>query len=56
MIPDNDSVRLLSQFTEEMNLENLYGIYSQIREIGNAAFFVLFYKNLRVPKDLHMPY
>lgn len=29
IIPDNDSVRLLSQFVEEMNLENLYSTYMQ---------------------------
>lgn len=32
MIPDNDSVRLLSQFVEEMNLEDLYSTYSRFRE------------------------
>lgn len=32
MIPSNDSVRLLSQFIEEMDLEDLYSIYSRIRE------------------------
>jgi len=32
MIPDNDSVRLLSQFVEEMNLEDLYATYSRVRE------------------------
>jgi len=32
IIPDNDSVRLLSQFVEEMNLEDLYATYSRIRE------------------------
>ena len=32
IIPDNDSVRLLSQFVEEMDLENLYATYSRIRE------------------------
>ena len=32
IIPDNDSVRLLSQFVEEMNLEDLYSTYSRIRE------------------------
>ena len=32
IIPDNDSVRLLSQFVEEMNLENLYSTYSRTRE------------------------
>jgi transposase len=31
-IPDNDSVRLLSQFVEEMNLEDLYATYSRVRE------------------------
>lgn len=32
MIPDNDSVRLLSQFVEEMDLGDLYATYSRIRE------------------------
>lgn len=32
LIPDNDSVRLLSQFVEEMNLEDLYATYSRVRE------------------------
>ncbi|KYH33286.1 hypothetical protein CLTEP_21440 [Clostridium tepidiprofundi DSM 19306] len=32
MIPVDDSVRLLSQFVEEMNLEDLYSTYSRIRE------------------------
>jgi len=32
IIPDNDSVRLLSQFVEEMDLRDLYSTYSRIRE------------------------
>lgn len=32
IIPDNDSVRLLSQFVEEMNLSELYSTYSRIRK------------------------
>jgi transposase len=32
IIPDNDSVRLLSQFVEEMDLGDLYSTYSRIRE------------------------
>lgn len=32
IIPDNDSVRLLSQFIEEMDLGDLYSTYSRIRE------------------------
>ena len=32
MIPVNDSVRLLSQFVEEMDLKDLYSTYSRIRE------------------------
>ena len=32
MIPVNDSVRLLSQFIEEMDLKDLYSTYSRIRE------------------------
>lgn len=32
IIPVNDSVRLLSQFVEEMDLEDLYSTYSRIRE------------------------
>lgn len=32
MIPVNDSVRLLSQFIEEMDLTDLYSTYSRIRE------------------------
>ena len=35
IIPDNDSVRLLSQFVEEMDLRDLYMTYSRIR--GNQA-------------------
>ena len=31
MIPNNDSVRLLSQFVEEMDLTDLYSTYSQLR-------------------------
>lgn len=32
IIPENDSVRLLSQFVEEMDLTELYSTYSRIRE------------------------
>lgn len=32
MIPSNDSVRLLSQFVEEMDLSDLYKTYSKIKE------------------------
>lgn len=32
LIPDNDSVRLLSQFVEEMDLEDLYSTCPQARE------------------------
>lgn len=32
IIPENDSVRLLSQFVEEMDLRDLYSTYSRIRE------------------------
>ncbi|MEA1884862.1 MAG: IS1182 family transposase [Thermotogota bacterium] len=32
MIPVNDSVRLLSQFVEEMDLKDLYATYSRVRE------------------------
>jgi transposase len=32
MIPVDDSVRLLSQFVEEMDLTDLYSTYSRIRE------------------------
>lgn len=32
IIPEDDSVRLLSQFIEEMDLEDLYATYSRIRE------------------------
>ncbi|WP_309449291.1 transposase [Clostridium sp.] len=32
MIPANDSVRLLSQFVEEMDLKDLYLTYSRVRE------------------------
>lgn len=32
MIPVDDSVRLLSQFVEEMDLENLYSTYSRVSE------------------------
>ena len=35
LIPKDDSVRLLSQIIEEMNLEKLYQIYSRIR--GNSV-------------------
>ena len=32
IIPEDDSVRLLSQFVEEMDLTELYKTYSRIRE------------------------
>ena len=32
IIPDNDSVRLLSQFVEEMDLTELYSTYLRVRE------------------------
>ncbi|SHK91280.1 hypothetical protein SAMN02745243_03986, partial [Hespellia stercorisuis DSM 15480] len=32
IIPDNDSVRLLSQFVEEMNISDLLGTYFRIRK------------------------
>jgi transposase len=32
MVSDNDSVRLLSQFVEEMDLTDLYSTYSRLRE------------------------
>lgn len=32
LIPDNDSVNLLSKFSEEMDLTDLYSTYSRIRE------------------------
>ena len=32
IIPANDSVRLLSQFIEEMDLTDLYSTYSRVRE------------------------
>ncbi|WXR62544.1 transposase [Peptostreptococcaceae bacterium AGR-M142] len=32
LIPTNDSVRLLSQFVEEMDLSDLYSTYSRLRE------------------------
>ncbi|NRY60356.1 IS1182 family transposase [Clostridium beijerinckii] len=32
IIPANDSVRLLSQFVEEMDLKDLYSTYSRVRE------------------------
>ncbi|WP_347562530.1 hypothetical protein [Clostridium sp. AWRP] len=32
IIPDDDSVRLLSQFIEEMDLTDVYSTYSRIRE------------------------
>lgn len=32
LIPDSDSVRLLSQFVEEMDLTDLYSTYSRLRE------------------------
>ena len=32
MIPANDSVRLLSQFVEKLNLKDLYKTYSRVRE------------------------
>lgn len=36
MIPKDDSVRLLSQIVEELNLEELYQTYSRVRE-NNAT-------------------
>ena len=35
LIPKDDSVRLLSQIIEEMNLEKLYQTYSRIRKFSN---------------------
>ena len=32
IIPENDSVRLVSQFVEEMDLTELYQIYDKIRK------------------------
>ena len=32
IIPDNDSVRLLNQFVDDMHLTELYSTYSKIRE------------------------
>lgn len=32
LIPNNDSVRLLSQFVEEMDLSDLYMTYSKLKE------------------------
>lgn len=32
MIPSNNSVRLLSQFVEEMDLSDLYKTYSKVKE------------------------
>ena len=32
IIPDNDSVRLLNQFVDDMDLTELYSTYSKIRE------------------------
>lgn len=32
LVPDSDSVRLLSQFVEEMDLTDLYSTYSRLRE------------------------
>ena len=32
IIPDNDSVRLLRKFVDEMDLTELYSTYSKIRE------------------------
>ena len=37
MIPNNDSVRLLSQCIEEMDLTELYQTYSRIRENHKQA-------------------
>ena len=32
MIPSNDSVRLLSQFVDEIDLSDLYKTYSKVKE------------------------
>lgn len=42
MIPKDDSVRLLSQIIEEMNLEKLYKTYSRVR--GNKVILRQFLK------------
>lgn len=34
IIPENDSVRLLSQFVEEMNLTDLYSTYERINSLS----------------------
>ena len=34
IIPDNDSVRLLSQFVEEMDLTDLYSTYDRINSLS----------------------
>ncbi len=34
MIPENDSVRLLSQFVEAMDLTDLYSTYKQINSVS----------------------
>ena len=37
IIPDNDSVRLLSQFVEAMDLTDLYSTYERINSVHREA-------------------
>lgn len=45
LIPDSDSVRLLSQFVEEMDLTDLYSTYSRISE-NQANHMNVWFKKL----------
>ena len=48
MIPENDSVRLLSQFVETMDLTDLYSTYKQINSVllkRRFSFSNTMYKN-----------
>ena len=53
IIPDNDSVRLLSQFVEEMDLSELYATYSRIRK--NSATLRHMFKSKRQLKHAYFP-
>lgn len=50
MIPANDSVRLLSQFVEEMDLTDLYSTYSRIRENQATPRLLIFIYHIKVSK------
>ena len=42
IIPDNDSVRLLSQFVEAMDLTDLYSTYKRINSVSPRTQMIFF--------------